>query len=412
MSRRSGQNGSIQEDGKWYVVRFWKDVAGQERRQRVRERICPISGPGSLSASERRRKAKEVIEDSGADTEEYFEKVVRSNHGITFREQAEIWLEQMKNRKRKPVAPSTLANWECCLKNWLNPNIGHIPLDSIGNLALKNLGATMVKGRLGASAIRSYTNAVKMVVASAVNEEGDALYPRKWNHEFIDLPEDNNPKQPILTGDVLTDVIALATKQHYRMLFVLCASGGLRHGEALGIDIKNISRDCSTIKIHQKAWRGQLHDFLKTDNGKREIDLHPEVAAMLKDFIGERHGDGLLFRSRTGKPLSQSNILRRWLHPILAVLNQPKCGAHAFRRFRLTHIRKHGVPKDLERFWMGHDDEEIGDIYSKLKEDVEFRHDWTTRIGLGFEISSEKTLTGPNGPRVEGGAVEEVAVTA
>jgi integrase len=107
------------------------------------------------------------------------------------------------------------------------------------------------------------------------------------------------------------------------MLFELCASGGLRHGEALGIDIKNISRDCSTIKIHQNAWRGQLHDFLKTDNGKREIDLHPEVAAMLKDFIGERQGDGLLFRSRTGKPLSQSNILRRWLHPILAVLNQP-----------------------------------------------------------------------------------------
>src|ERR1700681_2832555 len=61
MSRRSGQNGCIQEDGNWYVVRFWKDVAGQEKRQRVRERICPISGPGKLSASERKRKAKEII---------------------------------------------------------------------------------------------------------------------------------------------------------------------------------------------------------------------------------------------------------------------------------------------------------------------------------------------------------------
>jgi integrase len=196
------------------------------------------------------------------------------------------------------------------------------------------------------------------------------------------------------------------------MFFVLCASGGLRHGEALGIDIKNVSPDCSTIKIHQKAWRGQLHDFLKTDNGKREIDLDPAAATMLKNFIGERRGDGLLFRSRTGKPLSQSNILRRWLHPILAVLNQPKCGAHAFRRFRLTHIRKQGIPKDLKRFWMGHDDEEIGDIYSKLKVDVEFRQDWTTRIGLGFEIQCEKASTGPNGPRVEVGAREEVAVTA
>jgi hypothetical protein len=43
MSRRSGQNGCIQEDGNWYVVRFWKDVAGQQKRQRVRARICRTS---------------------------------------------------------------------------------------------------------------------------------------------------------------------------------------------------------------------------------------------------------------------------------------------------------------------------------------------------------------------------------
>lgn len=104
MSRRSGQNGCIQEDGNWYVVRFWKDVEGEEKRQRVREKICPISGPGKLSASGRKHKAKERIAHSGADTVEHFERVVRSNHGITFRKQAEIWLKQMKNRKRKPVA--------------------------------------------------------------------------------------------------------------------------------------------------------------------------------------------------------------------------------------------------------------------------------------------------------------------
>jgi len=87
----------------------------EDKRQRVREKICPISGPGRLSASERKRRAKEIIAASGADTAEYFEKVVRSNHAITFREQAEIWLQRLKNRKRKPVAPSTLESWERCL---------------------------------------------------------------------------------------------------------------------------------------------------------------------------------------------------------------------------------------------------------------------------------------------------------
>src|SRR6266436_4567617 len=72
MSRRSGQNGCIQEDGNWYIVRYWKDVTGQEKRQRVREKICPISGPGKLSVSERERKAKKIIAASGADSVEHF----------------------------------------------------------------------------------------------------------------------------------------------------------------------------------------------------------------------------------------------------------------------------------------------------------------------------------------------------
>jgi integrase len=409
MSRRSGQNGCIQEDGNWFVVRFWKDVAGQEKRQRVRERICPISGPGKLSASERERKAKEVIAASGADSVEHFEKVVRSNHGITFREQTEIWLEEMKNRKRKPVAPSTLENWEGCLRNWLNPNIGDMPLDSIGNLVLKNLGATMVKGGLGASAIRSYTNAVKMVVASAVNEEGDALYPRKWNHDFIDLPEDKNPKQPTLTGDVVTAIVGTPKRKLYRMFYTLCASAGLRFGEALGIDIKSISPDCTTIKICQKAWRGQIHDYLKSDSGKRDIDLHPMVAAMLKDFVGERKS-GLLFSTRTGLQLSQQNILRRSLHPTLANLKQPKMGCHAFRRFRITWLRKNSAPEDLITFWHGHAGKTVTDSYSKLRDDVEFRKQVANKVGLGFELPSEKAVVGPNGPKVEVGVVEQLAV--
>jgi integrase len=134
--------------------------------------------------------------------------------------------------------------------------------------------------------------------------------------------------------------------------------------------------------------------------GKREIDLHSSVTAMLKSFIGRRES-GLLFTTRTGKQLPQSNVSRRVLHPILLELNLPKCGAHAFRRFRLTWLRQNAVPKDLEHFWMGHADEEIGDTYSKLKDLVSFRKGWTEKIGLGFDVPSKIIVIGPNGPNQE-----------
>jgi len=282
----------------------------------------------------------------------------------------------------------------------------------------------MHKGGLGASAIRAYTNVVKMVVASAVDEEGEALYPRKWNHKFIDLPRDSNPRRPWFTGDVVTRILANRKRPKYRVLFALCAATGLRFGEALGIKIESISPDGSIIKIQRKAWRSQIHNFLKTENGKREVDLHPKMAAMLKEFIGNRQS-GLLFASRTGKPLSQSNILRRTLHPILEKLGEPKCGMHAFRRFRLTYMREYGVPKDLEHFWMGHEGgsgsslgiperegKEIGDIYSMLKERVAFRKKWVEQLGLGFEIPSKNASIGGNGRKIEVEPVLELAASA
>src|SRR6266852_4154774 len=70
MSRRSGQSGHIEKSGKWFVVRFWMDVPGQEKRKHMCVRICPINGPGSLTKPERERNARDIITKSGADTPE------------------------------------------------------------------------------------------------------------------------------------------------------------------------------------------------------------------------------------------------------------------------------------------------------------------------------------------------------
>src|SRR5207248_5083377 len=61
MSRRTGQEGHVEPSGRWWVVRWWMDVPGQEKRRHMRERICPISDPGRLSKSERQRRAREIV---------------------------------------------------------------------------------------------------------------------------------------------------------------------------------------------------------------------------------------------------------------------------------------------------------------------------------------------------------------
>jgi integrase len=122
--------------------------------------------------------------------------------------------------------------------------------------------------------------------------------------------------------------------------------------------------------------------------------------------VGERTS-GFLFVNRRGKFLSQTNLLRRGLHPPLKKLGQPKARFHAFRRFRTTWLRKNRTPEDLIRFWLGHADETITDGYSKLREDVEYRKEVAGEVGLGFEILAQNAVVVPNVPNIASSVVQE-----
>jgi integrase len=392
MSRRSGQSGHIEKSGNWYMVRFWMDVPGQEKRKHMCIRICPVHGLGSLTKAERERKAKKIIADSGADTPECLAHAEGISNGVTFRDQAAWWINHVQQRKRKPIAPATVESWQGCLDVWILPNLGDVPLSSVGNLALKRLVEKMIEAGLSPKTMNTYSQVVKSVVASAVNEEGEQLFPRKWNHEFVDLPVVDRSKQntPHFTGEVVAGILA-SSKGYKQMYCALLGGTGLRAGEAIGLEIdKHISEDFRTLYIRQKVRRARLEDFLKTDAGRRDVDLCPALATMLKAFVGERTS-GWLFANKSGGFLSQTNLLRRGLHSALKKLGQPKAGFHAFRRYRLTWLRKNRVHADLERFWMGHENETVGDVYCKMKEDVAFRLEQAEKVGLGFDIPPKTT---------------------
>jgi hypothetical protein len=121
---------------------------------------------------------------------------------------------------------------------------------------------------------------VKMVLASAVDAEGKAIFPRKWNHEFIDMLVVEKYKQntPCFSGDVMTG-LADWKKPRERTLFILCGAAGLRIGEALGIEIdKHIASDFSLLKIRQKARHCKIEERLKTQSALLDVDLHPAIA--------------------------------------------------------------------------------------------------------------------------------------
>jgi hypothetical protein len=65
----------------------------------------------------------------------------------------------------------------------------------VSNGAVRELVEKMPVAGLSAKTIVNYVQVVKLVVTSAVNEEGEQIYPRKWNHDFIQLQVVDREKQ-------------------------------------------------------------------------------------------------------------------------------------------------------------------------------------------------------------------------
>ena len=380
MSRRSGQSGYVERKGNAFYVRFRIDAPGRDERAYKSIRICPAFGPGKMTKPERERRAKEIIAESGADIEQHFRKVEAINLGVTFRQQATWFLEHVKKRKRGPIKPATATSWKSHL-TWINPLLGDMPFASVNNLALKELVCKMAEAGFSPKTMHNYLQVAKMVVASAVNDEGDQIHPQKWNHEFIDLPQVADQRTPTFTAEEVAKVIKAAEGQ-LRVLYSLLASTGLRIGEALALEVSDISE--SVVRVRQGVWNG-IVQTPKTLSGLREVDVHSALAEMLKAHIGGRQA-GFLFHSPSGKPLSDTNIRNRSPHAILKAMGKEACGFHSFRRFRVTCLRKGRVPEDLIRFWIGHADKTVTDGYSKVKEDREFRRVCAENVGLGFEL--------------------------
>ena len=385
--RRKYQQGNVLQKGRrrseqWMpdepaYVRFWEDIPGQPNSKRT---YVPLGICRTRTIAE--RKAAEKLEQLGINSTQHF---VEATSNITFKQRGEAWLKSLCRRKRNPLEQTTIDNRQYALDKWIYPFFEGRLLADVNNRAMKELVEKMAPA-LSPASIRDYVNIVKSVVASAINEDGEELFPRKWNEEYIDAPAVGSQRQPSATADGVTAIVGRANGQ-YRMLYALLAGcGPLRAGEALGLEVgKHISPDFRTLYIQQKAKRGVIQRHLKTKNGTREVDLCSTLAVMLQDFIGVRT-TGLLFQTSTGGQLLQSNTLQDSLHPILAKLDHVKGGFNIFRRFRITHLEKSDCPDALKHFWSGHAQKHISERYVKLLGEGQFRLDWAERIGLGFTL--------------------------
>jgi len=303
----------------------------------------------------------------------------------TLKEQSEIWLQSCQSRQ-EPAKPTTLKHWKSHLKVHILPRLGNVLLPAVTNKAVKEFVAQLPK--LSANSVRNIVNVIKLVKASAINDEGDETYPTKWNHEFINMPKikERELRRPTFSAAQIETMIGKADRR-MQMLTILLAATGLRAGEAFGLEIRHF--DGFRLRIEQGTLDGVIQTP-KTENSYRHVELYPAVAKLLKSYIGDRT-EGFIFSNGSQKAVHQSDILRRKFHPLLAEAKIPKNGFHGFRRYRNTYLRNETeCPDGLLKFWLGHStSKDMSDRYDMVRDDPEFRLTQAKAVGVGFKLPTQ-----------------------
>ena len=413
MSRRNGQNGTVVIAGNWYRVRWRMDVEGQEKRINMNEKVAPVvfnrSGKPKPPSSDVLRKAREIVEKSGANSEERFNRVVLGES--TFRHQAKTYLYWVQTRDREPIKDA--SSIQAALKKWILPEIGDLPLADVHNITVKPLVDNMKKS-LSARTVNKYVEYIGQIVASLKDgRTGEPIHRRKWDRSVMDLPI-VNPKQqrrPALRPGAVNILVSGSTGDE-QALYVLLAATGMRISEALALEAKHFVNNGQTIVVSQQVDRDtpRIVPYLKTDAGTREIEVSTEVAEFLRGFITGK--SGLLFETRNSTPYLHNNLEQRWLTPRLRAMgiDEKGMGFHAFRRFRKTWLRGERCQEDINNFWMGHQPETMSELYSRMEFELDRRLDEAERVRVGFTVPSVEVA--PSAPRISEDVELELALQA
>jgi integrase len=295
---------------------------------------------------------------------------------LTLREASAEWLL----RPRKPASLKTFASY---VRSHIDPALGDLLVRDIKNGALRQFAQVLTERKLAPKTIAEILAAVKSIVASCEDSEGEKLFPREWNTEFITrgLAPVRDQKTPCATAEEIQAAIGRCDGID-RAVVIFLAASGLRVGEMLAVRVAPIDG-----RTHWDPARGiievktSMFDCIeqtpKTSAAIRTVECPQVLNDFLKHFAAGR-ASGYLFGN--GEPPKLST-LRDHLDKVLPG------GFHSLRRHRASFLEERECQPSISRYWLGH---AIGnDVHQRYQQSFRNparRREESERVGLGFEL--------------------------
>jgi integrase len=243
-------------------------------------------------------------------------------------------------------------------------------------------------------------NTVQQIIKSAQDENGDPMYVRNWNRDFIleNVPDVRDQHQPTCTKEMIKEALRLrhASTDKYGVIIALLLASGIRIGELLALrcsddgEHSGWDQENSLLAIRSSLWRS-LEQKPKTASSIRKVDLSTPVSEMIAAYAANKCPGDYLFATRNKTPFTSHGLHQQALIP----LGIPSF--HSMRRWRVSYLKMIGTPEPLLKAWIGHSSgNDITARYDISADDKEWRQTWANKCGIGFDLPE---IVKPGDPR-------------